>query len=86
MVRAAGEYVLNQFCISLVKDEFDLINAIKPKAEYSYAVAVVDRIRGQICSQHVDLFPRGCVQRTKKYASLQSQQHELDYGSSPLGV
>ena len=34
----------------------------------------------------LDLFQSRCVQRTKKYANFQSQQNELDYGSSQLDV
>ena len=40
------DYVVKQFWLSFVEDEFDLDNAIQTKAEFSYAIAVIDRIGG----------------------------------------
>ena len=47
MTAVAGvtrEFVLNQFWMSSVKDEFDLINAIQTKAGFSCAIEIMDRI------------------------------------------
>ena len=38
------EYVLRQFKQSFVDDRFDLENPIQTKAEFSYAIAVMDKI------------------------------------------
>ena len=40
------EFVLRQFWQSFVDDSFDLENALQTKAEFSYAIAVMDKIGG----------------------------------------
>ena len=42
----AREYVVKQFWLSFVEDKFDLDSAIQTKAEFSCAIAVMDRIGG----------------------------------------
>ena len=46
MARHTREYVLKQFWVSCVKDEFNLINLIQTEAGFSYAIAVMDRLGG----------------------------------------
>ena len=41
-----AEWVLRQFWQSFMEDKFDLENAIQKKAEFSYAIAVMDKIGG----------------------------------------
>ena len=38
--------MLKQFWLSFVDDRFDLDNAIQTKAEFSYAIGLMDRIEG----------------------------------------
>ena len=40
------ENVVKQFWVSFVEDKFDLDNAIQTKAEFSYAIAVMDKTEG----------------------------------------
>ena len=44
--KCAREYVLRQFWQSFVDDRFDLKNVSQTKADFSYAIAVVDTIGG----------------------------------------
>ena len=46
MARFTREYVLKQFRQSFVDDRFELNNTIQTKAEFSYAIAVMDKIEG----------------------------------------
>ena len=40
------EYVVKQFWTSFVEDKFESDSAIQTKAEFSYAIAAMDRIGG----------------------------------------
>ena len=74
------ENVVKQFWTSFVEDKFDVDDAIQTKAEFSYAIAVMDKIGGWEgkgkstrelggSSEHVDL-RRSCkVQRAKTLES-----------------
>ena len=45
-VKSTREYVVQQFWTSFDEDKFDLDKSIQTKAEFSYAMAVMDRIGG----------------------------------------
>ena len=44
--KSTRERVLEQVWISYVEDDFDLANLIQTKTEFSYAMAVMDRVGG----------------------------------------
>ena len=92
---AQGNMFLRQFWQSFVEDRYDLDNAIQTKAEFSYAIAVMDQIEGWEEESWVgSKFPaslwihtKGCdLQRSRKHARVQEAKIQIHHGSSELCV
>ena len=89
------EHVLRQFWQSFVVDSFDLDIAIQTKAEFFYAIAVMDKIGGweeedwvgsRFAAGMFIYTKSGDTQRSKQHAELQAIQILIHHGSSELGV
>ena len=98
-VRHARENVLNQFWTSFVEDKLDLEHAVQTKAEFSYVIAMMDRVgdweegdeyensKGVRFAASMWICTKAVVcNRPKTHARLSCQQSQLDHGSSQLGV
>ena len=89
------EYVLRQFWQSFVEDKFDRESAIPTKAEFSYAIIVMDKIGGWeegkmgriwIRSKCVEFHENSDVQWATQHAELHALQILIFCGSSELVV
>ena len=82
-----------------MEDKLDLEHAVQTKAEFSYVIAVMDRVgdweegdekensKGVRFAASMWICTKAVVcNRPKTFARLSCQQSQLDHGSSQLGV
>ena len=99
--KSAMEKILTQVWTPHVKEEFDVGHPIQTTEEFSYAIAVVDRIGGWIEGGRIEdgnqiggrlaackwIYPKGShLQWAKLHGRIQDQEKVFDYGSHQVGL